>query len=173
MYSIDVGICICITGGSKGVHTTDNYRRPKFSFLLFRNVNFRLSLVQFGKPVQCGDQLNSTVSTPGKKLAVDTVRGKEDKASNKVEKLEERQLTNTKSMQHDNIQTVRNGTVSTPESVLRKRGERKRRRLRTTFRVGRERVTCESRSPNTAHKPYPGPSNTDPQSLLTAAQCVS
>lgn len=57
--------------------------------------------------------------------------------------------------------TVQNSTVSTPESILLKEGERKRRRLRTTFRVRRERITCESTSPNTAHKPYPGPSNND------------
>lgn len=35
-----------------------------------------LHLVQFGKSV-------CTVSTPGKKLVVDTVRGREDKTSNK------------------------------------------------------------------------------------------
>lgn len=34
-----------------------------------------LHLVQFGKPV-------CTVSTPGKKLVVDTLRGREDKESN-------------------------------------------------------------------------------------------
>lgn len=59
--------------------------------------------------------------------------------------------------------TVQNGTNTSGHFTQRRERERERerRRLRTTFRVRRERVTCESRIPTTAHKPYPGPPNTD------------
>lgn len=121
------------------------------------------------------NQLYSTVSTPGKKLVVDTVRGREDKESNKGKNQRGEMYSQTLN-QCDTIYTqymVQNGTLSTPESISPQTGKRKRRGLRTTFSVRRERTTCESRSPDTSHKPYPEPSNTDTLSRFRQLHNVS
>lgn len=98
------------------------------------------------------------------------MRRREDRESNKGEIIGD-VFTDTKPMWHNNTQyTVQNITISTPECV--KRGD-KERMLRTTFRVRRERATWESRSPNTAQKPYPGPSNNDSSVPLESCTNVS